>query len=454
YPPRENGATTIPARRVRRPAALCVLGLAALLTAMILSAPARGDFDPEAWRMVREIKAPEGARGETARLALDNDVFDKSAGPDLPDLRVLCGENDDIGYVVYAPRKSASLPKYSKPIVFNRAKRGEEASEITLDLGENPPITNSIKIQTPAHNFGCAVTVEGSDDNKTWRTIRKDAAIFDFGGEIERQFTTVTIPDTRMRYLRVIVAAPPNGGPIDLVGADVIQEMPPEKSDLPLLVSRPVVNRSESQQARETWLTLDLGARRLPVQQVTVITSQENFSRAVQVEVSNDNERWQHAGGGTFFQFRTAQYNESRLTVTFPEAFGRYVRLKIANGDDPPLPISSVAVQGRPRYVYFPFEAGKQYRLFYGNPEARAPRYEYAAVFEKVNRRAAVETRLGEPRQNPRFIATRAAEPPSPWLERNQWVLYAALGVVVIALGLIALKALKKPEMAEPGPDE
>jgi hypothetical protein len=421
---------------------------------MVLAAPARGDFDPEAWQMSREIKAPEGTRGQTARLALDNDVFDKSAGPNLPDLRVLCGENDDIGYVVYAPRKSASLPKRSQPIVFNRAKRGEEASELTLDLGENPPITSRIGIRTPARNFGCAVTVEGSDDNTAWRTIRKDAAIFDFGGEIQRQFTTVTIPDTRMRYLRVIVAAPPNAGPIDLVGAYVEQELPPEKSDLPLLVDRRAINRSESQQARETWLTLDLGAKNLPVQNITVFTPQENFSRTVQVEVSNDNKLWQHVGSGTLFQFRTAQYNESWITVTFPEAFGRYVRLKIANGDDPPLPISDVAVQGRPRYVYFPFEAGKQYRLFYGNTEARAPRYDYAAVFEKVDRRAAVETRLGEPRQNPRFIATRAAESPSPWLERNQWVLYAALGSVVIALGLIALKALKKPETAESGPDE
>ena len=213
-------------------------------------------------------------------------------------------------------------------------------------------------------------------------------------------------------------------------------------------MNRPVVNRSESQLARETWVTLDLGARRLPVQTATVDTPQENFSRTLRIEVSDDKEHWQPAGGGTVFRFRTDRYREERLTVAFPEAFGRYVRLKIENGDDPPLPITGVAVQGRPRYVYFPFTPGKPYRLFYGNPDARVPHYEYAAVFVKVNRRAAVETRLGEPQRNPRFIATKATPPVLPWLEQNQWVLYVALGAVVIALGLVALKALKKPEKA------
>ncbi|MCX5656145.1 MAG: DUF3999 family protein [Planctomycetota bacterium] len=424
------------------------LAIAATLTVLCLAATARGDFDPEAWQVYREIKAPEGAKGETARLALDNDVFDKSAGPNLPDLRVLCGETDDIGYVVYTPEQPEPRIERSQAQVFNLAKRGTEASELTLDLGDSPPVTNRIRIRTPARNFGCAVTVEGSDDNTTWRTIRKDAAIFDFGGDIQRQFTTVTIPDTRMRYLRVVVAAPPNGGPIDLDGADVFQEKPAEKSDLPLLVGRPVVSRSESQGARETLVTLDLGSRHLPVQTLTVDTPQENFSRSVHIEVSDDKEHWQPAGDGTTFRFRTARYREEQMAVTFPEAFGRYVRLKIANGDDPPLPITGVTVQGRPRYVYFPFEAGKQYRLFYGNPDARPARYDYAAVFSKVNRRAAVETRLGEPQKNPRFIATQATQAPSPWLEQNQWVLYAALAAVVIALGLVALKALKKPEKA------
>ena len=430
------------------------LAVVALLMIVGVAAPARGDFDPEAWRVSREIKAPEGAAGETARLALDNDVFDKSAGPNLPDLRVLCGENDDIGYVVYSPLPTQPRTARARARVFNIAKRGREASELTVDLGENPPITNRIQIRTPARDFGCAVTVEGSDDNTAWRTIRNDAAVFDFGGDIQRPFTTVTIPDTRMRYLRIIVAAPPNAGPIDLEGADVFQENPAEKSDLPLLVGRPVVNRSESQMARETLVTLDLGARHLPVRSITVDTPQENFSRAVRIEVSDDREHWRPAGLGALFRSRTDRYREERLTVTFPEAFGRYVRIAIENGDDPPLPITGVTVQGRPRYVYFPFKAGKQYRLFYGNPDASAPNYDYAAVFAKVDRRAAVETRLGEVRQNPRFIATRADQPPSPWLERNQWVLYVALGVVVIALGLVALKALKRPENATSGPEE
>ncbi|MBM4017906.1 MAG: DUF3999 domain-containing protein [Planctomycetes bacterium] len=417
--------------------------------ALLAAAPARGDFDPEAWRVVREIRVQEGAAGGMARAFLDPDVFDKSAGPDLPDLRLIRGQADDIGYAVFVPREALPQVVRAAARVFNIAKRGQEATELVLDLGEGPPITNRIHVRTAARDFGCAVTVEGSDENKTWKTIRKDAAIFDFGGDIQRQFTTIAIPDTRMRYLRVIVAAPPNAGPIDLDGADVFQEKPPERGDLPAAVVLQAESRTDDQQMRETHVTLDLGARHLPAHSVTLVTPQRNFSRHVRVEVSDDMKRWRPAGGGTVFRF-TEKYREERLTVTFPEAFGRYVCLRIDNGDDPPLPITHVEVQGRPRYLYFPLEAGKQYRLFYGNPDARSPHYEYAAVFEKSDRRAAVEARLGDPQANPRFIPTRAAAPPPPWLVQNQWALYAALAVVVAALGLIALRALRQPQEAQP----
>jgi len=101
--------------------------------------------------------------------------------------------------------------------------------------------------------------------------------------------------------------------------------------------------------------------------------------------------------------------------------------------------------RSRPRYVFFPLEPGRRYRLFYGAPAARPGRYEYARVAAHIDRGSAVEARLGPVEANTRFIATHEAPPPHPWLVRNQWVLYAALAVVVAVLVLIAVRALQKP---------
>ena len=428
------------------------IGPAALGLACLLAGAARADFDPEAWRSSRDVKVVEGAAGEHARFALDDDVWDAAAGPGLEDLRLIRDETDDIGFAVYAPEKAPIRTEERPARVLNMAKRGEEAAELTLDLGETPPVANRIRLETPAPDFRCAVTIEGSDDGKVWKTLRSDGAIFAFAGDVARRYTAVSFPDARMRYLRAIVAARAGGKPIDLAGAVVLQEVEPGPPELPLLVERPVRSRTDTQVGQETRITLDLGARHLPVSKVAFATADENYSRRVRIEVGDTTKTLSEVGRGLIFRYRTEQYQEERVEVEFGEAFGRYVRVCIANGDDPPLAIADVTVSGRPRYVFFPFQEGRRYRLFYGNPQARPPQYDYAEVFRHIDRRAAIEARLAEPRRNPRFIATKTAPPPHPWVVRNQWVLYVVLAVAVVGLALVALRALRRTPV-EPDAD-
>jgi hypothetical protein len=412
---------------------------------LLLAGAARADFDPEAWGYFRTIKVAEGQAGKDARVRLDDHVWDHAAGPALQDLRVIRGEADDIGYVVHAPEKETTRTEEHPARVFNTAKRGTEASELSVDLGADPPMVNRIRLETPDRNFRCAVTVEASDDGKTWNTVRADGAIFAFTGDVEKRFTKISFPPTKKRYLRVVVAAPAGGKPIDLTGAAVLAETEPAAPELALLVERPVASRTDADRGRETWHTLDLGARHLPVSKVRLAVAAPNFARAVRIDVGDDPKSLGLAGQGYVFSYRTDRYDERQLEVEFGEAFGRYLRVRVTNGDDPPLEVSRLTVFGRPRYVFFPFEQGQRYRLFYGNPEARPPQYEYANVFRRINRAAAIEARLDAPERNPRFIATKAAQPPSPWLVSNQWVLYVGLGLAVAALALVAVRALRKP---------
>jgi hypothetical protein len=420
-----------------------------VLAALAIPAAAWADFDPEAWRFVRAVEVPEGATGAHARLRLDEHVWDHAAGPDLRDLRVVRGAADVTGYAVYVPEKPAATRQERPARVLNVATQGTEASQLVLDLGEAPPVTNRVRIETPADNFRCPVTVEGSDDGQAWKTLRDDAAIFAFTGEVVERFTEVSFPDATFRYLRLVVGAPAGAEPIDLAGATVWQEVVPPSAGLPLLVKRPVRARTQVAGDRETRYTLDLGAKHLPVGRVTLETAEANFSRPVRIEVSDEKKQWRPAGSGIVFRYRTSRYRSEQMALEFPETFGRYLRLTVRDGDDPPLAVADLAVHGRPRYVFFPFESGRQYRLFYGNPGAAAPQYDYAKVLPRLDPGEAVAARAGPATANPRFIATREAPEPHPWLVRNQWVLYLALGVAVLALVLIAARALRRPPPEE-----
>jgi len=429
----------------------CLWGGLWMIVTLAVAAPVlRADLDPEAWRFVRAVEVAEGAAGDHARAALDAHVWDNASGPDLRDLRIIRGDVDETGYVVHVPEKPAPTRQPRPARVLNSATQGGDASQLVLDLGRDTPVTNRLRVETPADNFRCPVTVEGSDDRRAWKTLRDDGAIFAFTGEVVKRFTEVSFPDATFRYLRVVVGAPADAGPIGLTGATVWQEVPPAPLQVPLLVERPVKARTEVALDRQTRYTLDLGARHLPVARVTFETADENFQRPVQIEVSDNKKVWRPAGRGVVFRYRTSRYRREQMTVEFAEAFGRYLRATVRDGDDPSLAVSGIVVHGRPRYVFFPLEPGRRFRLFYGNPDAATPQYEYAAVFAHVARGGAVEARLGPVGTNPRFIATREAREPHPWIVRNQWVLYVALGVAAAGLILIAVRALRRPAGEEP----
>ena len=425
-------------RGIRSISAIALLSLALAVTA------AHGEFDPEAWRVARDIKAPEGAAGGMARAALDNHVWKNAADPSLNDLRVIRGKVEEIGYALYVPAEAPPRIEERRVRVFNAAVSPKVSSEISLDLGDAPPITNRIRLGTSARNFRCAVTIEGCDDGKDWKTIRSDAAIFDFTGDESARFTTVGFPDTRYRYLRAVVAAPSGGKPIALTGAMVFQEIPADKPELEMLLVRRPIRHTEIQLRRETHFILDLGVRNLPVSRILLQTPGKNFFRRTLISVSNDNKRWSEAGSGCVFRFRTDRYRQEELAVEFGERFGRYLRVRVLNEDNPPLVVTRITVHSRPRYIFFPFTPGRRYRLVYGNQRARRPQYEFPKVFARMDRRSAIEARLGRPERNVRFIPTRDAVLPDPWIQRNQWILYAALVVAVVGLGIVAIRALKQ----------
>jgi len=115
------------------------------------------------------------------------------------------------------------------------------------------------------------------------------------------------------------------------------------------------------------------------------------------------------------------------------------VEVAINNGDDPPIPISSVQLEMRRRSLCFQAPAAQQLTLFYGDPDLPAPAYDLARTYTPSARSAVAQ--LGPEVPNP---AWQPRPDVRPYTERNPHLLWIALLIAVCILALVAFRASKK----------
>ena len=180
-----------------------------------------------------------------------------------------------------------------------------------------------------------------------------------------------------------------------------------------------------------------------PVSEVRFEVAEPEFYRAVRISTSDDAKQWRAAGSGDIYRVKLSQPASSgdplreKLRVAFPETRARFFRVEILDRNDAPLAGLSVRLFTIPRSVVFRAEPARNYRLLYGNHRASAPEYNMARIVDAKSLDAATPATLGAEEQNPSY------EDPAPWSERNPAVLWVALGVAVLLLGVLALRALR-----------
>jgi hypothetical protein len=429
------------------------------MVAMASSPEARADFNPSGWQMVRDITLPEGAAGTDARFAVDAAIWATAAGPALPDLRILSDEGKETGYSVLVPEESQ--PTFLPPRDVKISKDGPRTIAL-LDFGPTPPAFNRIHLRTTGNRFKVTALVEVSDDGPSpaiglrpaggtaWRPVLAGTGVFSFGQAVTEKFTTLSLPETKAPLVRVTLTPAAEAMPFNLVHVVVFSEAPPAPPTgrmaglLSARVTWPGIRDSEQQKGGETVTTLDLGPGKLPVRSVTVDPADVAFERSVIVETSDDAARWYAAGSGTIFR-SPAPYAAENLTVSFPERFTRYIRLRSPDGGTPPVHFRACTVTGTARYVFFPCQPGKHYRLFYGNPQVSRPPYEYAKTFSDLNHDAAIAAVLGPALDNPAFLSPKSINQAPPPDRRWIWYLSAALAISGIVLLIMRWLGKRRP---------
>jgi hypothetical protein len=371
---------------------------------------------------------------------LDPHVYE-GARADLGDLRVSDERGRDVPYVIDRA-EALGLPE-ARPAIRNRGWSAEGAATAVLDFGGRLG-KRRLKLRLSGDNFRRRVAVEGGEDGTGWVTLVDEAWVFAVPGREVARYETVDLPENDFPLLRVVAHPAP-----DERGRPAIEDAwVPGDGRPPRAEERLASRWSEAQDAkdRETWLTLDLGARHQPFHAVELDVADERFFREARVEARRDPRNaagavwWEEIGRGALYRLEHGGRRRECLRI---EARGREraLRVRVRNLDDRPLDLRGVAVQVPVERLLFEAERPGVYRLTYGSPDRTTPAYDLARTAGDLV--AWSETAQPAPLGPPRPVAA-VAEDDRPWTERHPSLAWGGLLAVVLVLGALTYGALRR----------
>ena len=166
------------------------------------------------------------------------------------------------------------------------------------------------------------------------------------------------------------------------------------------------------------------------------------FKRTVEFQKPKPGTRDWQPWRQTVWENREERESALRLNLRDLPDDTTVIRLRMAHGDNQPLPISRITAGYTSPTVYFLAQAAGDYLVYGGNPDAHAPRYDLSLVQAELFSALPADARMGELEtldrsgwQN-RFMAA---------FKEQGWGLYAVLGAVTLALLVLIVRLFPKP---------
>jgi hypothetical protein len=411
---------------------LCLCGLLSVVLTSF------ADFTKSEWQFSKPVETTASNDGYF-RISVDGEVY-RRAQRSLADLRLVDDLGKETPYSIYAQRESTTVESY-EPKIFNRAILPGAYSTLTLDL-EQETESNTLVLNTSSRNFKRRVEIGGSNDRKQWLVLKSDGYIFDFSGDQKIHLTTIKYPDSKYRFLQIKVW---NGKeePLTIEGARLsrVKTTPARRA----IRSVRLHSREEDVKLRATICVLDLSYENLPADFLMIDSPEENFSRMLEIQASNDLKTWESPQQGDLYRFRTDKYSVEKKTLHFPEMRCRYLKLLIYNHDDPPLKLAAFEVQGVEEDLVCRTQPGRNYSLYYGNPQTHAPRYDFERLKNYLSLETMATVRLGNETEN---VSFRPFSPKRPWTERQPVLFWGVLVLMVFGLGAYIVRLMMKVKTA------
>jgi Protein of unknown function (DUF3999) len=361
---------------------------------IIFSSGAVYAVTPNQWQFRQAIEVPAPGLVQVDLAAETINI----ARSDLSDLRIVDANEKEVPFLIDQPVPRAESTVRPKDFHAEIIPAG---TQLLIKTGTDLIIAG-ITLETPAGaNFIKSVRVEGSNDQKNWRTLTSGNPVFSMGNGAAKM--RVQFPEGKWQFLRVVIDDS-RTLPVPWTGAQLVIAGSPAPTQ-PLSVTI----KSRDENPGMTRLGLDLGAANLRIASIRIGTSEPIFTRAVTVatpELSEEKLDEQPLSSGVLYRVDLNGKIEARLDIPIEkQIYGRELVLLIDNGDSPPLLISEVRADRRMTRLLFFAPAAGSYSLLAGNSQCDPPRYDLSQLGDQLRRAAAMDGRVSTPVLNPGYDA-------------------------------------------------
>lgn len=398
------------------------------------------------------IKVGELPPGDLAYVELPLDLYG-FARNDLSDLRVLAIDSQglpvEVPYLLVIPSDRSQLVERTAPLLNLSELDGK--TQFLLDVGEAAQPINRLEIviDKNQHNYNRTVQVFGADsrDAAEWNLLSKNSYVLDVKRPSSHfRVNQVDFPQSQFHFYKVVID---NAGqpPLKIETARVFEL---HKYEAPRqTVPGRIAATTEQGDRDEQTLIVDLKFPRIPTSSAEFhVTASGNFYRLATLDVADDNTprtTWQTVASSPLYRIERDDVHATRTELKYPPTPGRYLRLRINNGDDAALVIDRCSAKVIIHRVVLPVAQladRKEVALYVGNAKLGAPSYDLARTAGDVERALFPELTLLPAERNPKYLGPLV--PDAPWSERNQPLLWALTGAGVLILGGLTILLLRK----------
>jgi hypothetical protein len=415
--------------------------------ASILATLVAGAADlPDHWRawrysrpVLQDSSQDASQAGNPAELRLPWDVF-AHCNASCADLRLVDTQGREIPYELRTDRATTNSEAHEARLLENSFAAGKY-TQVVGDVGRDAPFYDRVRVETNRADFIVWVEVALSDDAKTWRIVEARAPIARFRKRSVDGIQTIPFRGLNSRYIRVRIFEAEQQ--FTVTGLTVLRE----ESHPALLAEVPAAFQiANSDDTSETaWIT-NFASSHIPVSRLKFSTDTDQFYRAVRVSASEDGKLWSYRGSGMIYRYMQGAATRESLAIDFPEWPENHLfRVEVINGNDQPLRNAKLSLLAIPRTLVFKAQANTSYRLLYGNDRAGSPHYDLGRYLEAGPAKPVdLAFSLGAEEATPNY------QDPRPFSERHPSVLWIALGIAIVLIGLTALKTLRTPSASSP----